>query len=87
MEIKFDLENPVDFTISPSVKSSNLKTQKNAQQYHSLLNFGSEILETNHQPLSLQEELQLLNEKLEQNEKSRNSSHFEGNFFSNLHFG
>ena len=79
LEIKFDFENDGNSTFSQSVKNSNFKTQNNAKQYLSLLNFGNEMTETNHQPLSLQEELQLLNEKLEQNERSKNACCFEGN--------
>ena len=46
----------------------------------SLLNFGNEINTSDHQPLSLQEELQLLNEKLEENERKKSASYVDGKY-------
>ena len=46
----------------------------------SLLNFGNEINASDHQPLSLQEELQLLNEKLEENERKKSGSYVDGKY-------
>ena len=46
----------------------------------SLLNFGNEINSSDHQPLSLQEELQLLNEKLEEHERKKSASYVDGKY-------
>ena len=69
-------ENDKKRTFHDSIELN--ETHNETKQCLSLLNFENEKMETDHQPLSLQEELQLLNEKLEENERNKMSSYSYG---------
>ena len=74
---RINFESAINMTHFQSVDNINEYDKKESL---SLLNFGNEINSSDYQPLSLQEELQLLNEKLEENERKKSGSYVDGKY-------
>ena len=76
-EDKISFENTIKLENFQCVDNIVVNVKKESL---SLINFGNEQQSFDHQPLSLQEELQLLNEKLEENERKKSASYVDGKY-------